>query len=81
MNWLDLFDDNAEADRKFHRELARSEGGHPCEDDAEALHALSLATTPEESGKEHGSPLHFTDYPVSAFNMDRQIQEAYKLGV
>lgn len=75
MNWLDLFDDNAEADRKFHRELARHEAHGSCEDDAEALHALSLATTPEESGKEHGSPLRF-----NYSQMDRMIQEAFTIG-
>jgi hypothetical protein len=71
MNWLDLFDDNAEADRAYHRTLARREATEPCEDDPEALHAAALSTTPEESSKEHGSPLYFSNVEI-----DRLIREA-----
>jgi len=48
MNLIDLFDDNAEADRKYHRELARVQASEPCEDDPEVTAALVTAV-PEES--------------------------------
>lgn len=71
MNWLDLFDDNAEADRAFHRTLARREAHGPCEDDVEVTCPL-VGMLPDESGKENGSPLHFTNSEI-----DRLIREAF----
>ncbi len=48
MNWLDLFDDNAEADRKANREFARVNASEPCEDDCEVF-ASALSVMPDES--------------------------------
>lgn len=48
MNWLDLFDDDAEADRKFHREHARIQASDPCEDDCESSAHL-IGAMPDES--------------------------------
>lgn len=48
MNLIDLFDENAEADRKYHRELARNQASEPCEDDAEVT-AVLVTAVPEES--------------------------------
>lgn len=48
MNWLDLFDDNAEAQRKLDREHARTVASEPCEDDCEVF-ADILNVMPEES--------------------------------
>ena len=48
MNLIDLYDDNAEADRKYHRELARIQASDPCEDDCEVF-ASALSVMPDES--------------------------------
>lgn len=58
MNWLDLFDDDAESDRRFHREHARNVLSGPCEDDDSVVAPL-IGMMPEESYKEDGSPLDF----------------------
>lgn len=58
MNWLDLFDDDAEADRKYARERARVMLSDLCEDD-DAVIAPYVGMMPEESHKEDGSPLDF----------------------
>lgn len=71
MNWLDLFDDNAEADRKYHRELARCEASEPCEDDPEVTAALVTAV-PEESFN------HTTRTDMRI--MDHMIQQAFVHG-
>ena len=71
MNWLDLFDDNAEADRKYHRELARNEASLPCEDDPEVT-AVLVTAVPEESFK------HTTRTDMRI--MDHMIQQAFVHG-
>lgn len=48
MNWLDLFDDNAEAQRKLDREHARTVASEPCEDDCEVT-AFLVDVMPDES--------------------------------
>jgi hypothetical protein len=72
MNWLDLFDDNAEADRKYHRELARCEASGPCEDDEEVTACLVTAV-PEESFA------HITR--TDARIMDHMIETAFVHGI
>jgi hypothetical protein len=71
MNWLDLFDDNAEADRKYHRELARCEASEPCEDDEEST-AVLVTAVPEESFK------HTTR--TDQATIDHMIQQAFVTG-
>lgn len=71
MNWLDLFDDNAEADRRYWREMARHELSEPCEDDAEVT-AVLVTAVPEESFK-HVSRL---DTRI----MDHMIHQAFVTG-
>jgi len=71
MNWLDLFDDNAEADRKYHRELARCEASEPCEDDEEST-AVLVTAVPEESF----AHVTRTDMRI----MDHMIQQAFVQG-
>ena len=71
MNWLDLFDDNAEADRRYYRELARCEASEPCEDDEEVTARLVTAV-PEESFA------HVTR--TDSLIMDHMIQQAFVLG-
>ncbi len=73
MNWLDLFDDTAEASRKRNREMARNELSEPCEDDCEVSCPL-IDMLPEESDKEGGSPLNFSN------DIDRQIEAAFESG-
>lgn len=73
MNWLDLFDDNAEADRARNREHARNELSGACEDDCEVT-APMIDMLPEESYKEGVSPLCFTN------DIDRKIEEAFVRG-
>ena len=48
MNLIDLFDENAEADREHYRTLARVQASEPCEDDAECT-AVLVTAVPEES--------------------------------
>ena len=62
MNWLDLFDDNAEADRKLSRESARIELSGRCDDD-DVLRCPYIDMMPEESEHENGSPLNFKGSP------------------
>jgi hypothetical protein len=71
MIWLDLFDDNAEADRKYHRELARNEASEPCEDDPEVT-AVLVTAVPEESFK------HVTTTATRI--IDHMIQQAFVHG-
>jgi hypothetical protein len=78
MNLIDLFDDDFFADRTFHREAARHTLSNPCEDSHEAMHA-NLSVCPEESDKEHGSPLNFGMGDIR--EMDRQYQAALAYGM
>jgi len=55
MNWLDLFDDDAEADRAFHREHARRNASEPCEDDYETTSPF-VDMLPDESDNRGGEP-------------------------
>jgi len=73
MNWLDLFDDNAEADRARNREHARNELSGACDDDYEVTCPL-IDMLPEESDKEGVSPLNFSN------DIDRKIEEAFTQG-
>lgn len=73
MNWLDLFDDNAEADRARNREMARNELSEVCEDDCEATCPF-VGMLPDESNKEEGSPLNFSN------SIDREIEAAFIAG-
>ena len=71
MNWLDLFDDNAESYREYHRTLARCEASEPCEDDAEVT-AVLVTAVPEESF----AHVTRTDMRI----MDHMIQQAFVQG-
>lgn len=71
MNWLDLFDDNAEADRAHYRTLARCEASEPCEDDAEVT-AVLVTAVPEESFN------HVTRTDMRI--MDHMIEQAFVHG-
>jgi hypothetical protein len=71
MNLIDLFDDNAESDRRYYRELARCEASEPCEDDEEVT-AVLVSAVPEES---------FAHVTTTAMRiMDHMIQQAFVSG-
>ena len=85
MNWLDLFDDDAEADRKFARERARVQLSGRCDDDDTKI-APYIGMMPDESNKEDGSPLDFgkphemhagQDYFFLMSVLDSQIDRAW----
>ena len=51
MNWLDLFDDEAETDRQRAREFARTMLSEPCDDDCESTTYI-MNIIPDESLKQ-----------------------------
>lgn len=79
MNWIDLFDEDAEADRAYYRSLSKRELSGVCDDDCEAICPF-IGILPDESDHEEGSPLSFKEQ-ISAHEMDRRIQKAFRFGI
>jgi hypothetical protein len=71
LNWDD---EDARLWASLERRAKRDRMSGPCEDSHEVT-CPYIGMLPEESGKEHGSPLNFSN------DIDRQIQEAYRLGL
>ena len=58
MNWLDLFDDQAQGEQARFCAEVREDKHSPCEDDATVV-APYIGRCPDESDHEKGSPLDF----------------------